>query len=172
MPVVDDQIMRYISRYPGSSFSEIMDSLFMNESTLRYHLEKFERKSLLYSKKIGKRRCYFCRSDDTRSKKMGYGLTVLQKRVLSVITSDPGVTRKEIMNRISIPGSSLTEILNTLMKKGCILKKRDDNKVGYEIISKEQLKAKIFKQLVIRLINREIDEQVFKELSDELDKRL
>jgi DNA-binding MarR family transcriptional regulator len=145
-----------------------MRAISIHESTLRYHLEKFERRGFLSSKKVGRRRCYFSYKGECISAEENK-LSVKQKRVLHLIRSDPGITRKELRNKIAISGSDLDKILNRLVKMGKILKIRAKGAVGYELISKKKLKGKIFKQMVFRLINGEIDEATFIELLKELD---
>jgi len=168
----DVRILRYIIRHPGSSFTDIMDTLVLNESTLRYHLEKFERKGLLTSKKIGKKRCYFSKSMSHRSGEKEERMNVLQKRVWNLIRNDPGITRKEIMGSISISRSDATDVLNYLQKSGEISRSSSGRGKGYQVISRKRLKDRIFKQIVIRLISGEIDEKLFNELVNDLDKNI
>ncbi|MBN1389666.1 MAG: winged helix-turn-helix transcriptional regulator [Candidatus Thermoplasmatota archaeon] len=167
---ISSQILRYVSRHPGSSFSEIMDSLGLSESTLRYHLERFERKGVMVSRKIGVKRCYFTVSDPEEV--VPYGLSVLQRRVLKCINYNPRISRKDIVRRTNIASSSVAEILTSLVKKGKIVKIRVDGRILYEYVSRKQLKERVFKLLVIRLVNGEIDEHVFNELVEELDRKM
>ncbi|MBN1539167.1 MAG: winged helix-turn-helix transcriptional regulator [Candidatus Thermoplasmatota archaeon] len=169
---ISEKVIRYISKHPGSSFSEIMRTLGLNESTLRYHLEKFERDGLITSKKIGRQRCYFSLEEKVGVGSKGGGLTVIQKRVLNCIREHPRISRKEIINRINGPPSTVTEALGSLMKSGKIVKVRTDVKIGYEHVSKKELKNRLFKRLVVRLVNGEIDEHVFNELVEELDRTM
>jgi predicted transcriptional regulator len=166
---IDTQIIGYVSRHPGSSFTDIMRTLSLQESTLRYHLSKFEKKGLLSSRKIGKKRCYFSRTMDFGKDGSHEGLSRQQERVLALIKHQPGISRVDIIAKLPFGGSSVTAILNSLMKKGMVRKVSNEDSTGYEEISRKELKKRIFKQLVIRLVNGEIDELTFKEMVKEID---
>jgi predicted transcriptional regulator len=165
-------IINFLKHHPGSSFSIIMKNTELKESTLRYHLEKMERKNEVVSKKVGKKRCYFYGKHGERIQEPGSGLTNVQKRVLTIIQENPRISRKEIMKYTGIPGSKLSAILSRLLSMQKIVKVRMDGRVKYEYVSPNGLKERLFKQLVLRLIHGEIDEVTFRELVDEMDRKL
>ena len=117
---VDIQIMRYVSLHPGSSFSDIMRTLSLHESTLRYHLEKFERRGIMASKKIGRRRCYFPLSNTLESIGSKYNEKLHQRRILHMIQQKPGITTKELSRDLSLSVKNVNSILNSLSRKGMI----------------------------------------------------
>ncbi|MCK5561031.1 MAG: MarR family transcriptional regulator, partial [Thermoplasmata archaeon] len=98
-----------------------------------------------------------------------FELTPRQELILETIRRYPSITQKALIHRTGFNRLTLTNNLNKLMDL-CIVRKIFDNKnVRYEYIENEQLRFEILKQLAIKLLNKEIDEATFLELTKKLE---
>ena len=163
-------VYNYISENPGVAFGRIKKMLEMNASTLKYHLRYLEKSNKVFSQKEGKKRCYFCeeRPGFDLDPMSGIDLDSLskkQQRLLGLIRSNPGITRKDLLSNLNIDRKALTRDLRKLQDKKIVLKVDK----GYEYITNERLKEMIYKRLLMRLLNDEIDEEQFKAVKRKLE---
>ena len=156
-------VIRYVNHHPGSTFTDIRETLGMKESTLRYHLEQAEKGGEINSRKVGRERCYFPTSQVDRQ-----NLNRGQRRILNIIKNNSRITIREIRYMIGKPGKKISNDLMVLEKRGMIERIEVEGVIGYREVTKKMVKDRIFKQLVIRLVKEEIDERTFRDLVDEL----
>ena len=169
-------VYSYISRHPGVSFGTIMGVLDLTEGTLRYHLNYLERGDKILSRSKGKHRCYYTtqrtRSDlkpilefDTNT------LTKPQQRILTIIKQYPGITISELLSITRLNKRALQYNLKKLRDLRIIWKVGNGRNTCYEFITKRKLHNELFKLLIIKFLNDEIDEETYLLLRDELEKK-
>ncbi len=168
-------IYYHILAHPGVSF-HILKSVFgLNESTLRYHLSYLEKKAQIrFGVRQGRRR-YYPHSDKnivirkTREDLSAHELNPRQDLIVSMIRRYPCITQKELLHRTGLKRLTLTNNLNKLMDLYIVRRIFDHKSVRYEYIEDEQLRFEILKQLVVKLLKKEIDEATFLELKRKLE---
>ncbi|MCK5559582.1 MAG: hypothetical protein KAJ51_03275 [Thermoplasmata archaeon] len=166
----------HIMAHPGVSFNILKSVFGLNDSTLRYHLKYLEKKDQIrFGLKHGRRRYYPHPDKNIMVRKPQkdletFELTPRQELILETIRRYPGITQKALIHRTGFNRLTLANNLNKLMDL-CIVRKIFDNKnVRYEYIENEQLRFEILKQLVIKLLNKEIDEATFLKLTRKLER--
>jgi predicted transcriptional regulator len=168
-------IYNYISTNPGSSFETIKNFFDMNRSTLKYHLKYLERYKHIFSKRQGKRRCYYCglqikhkihlfTEDHHRY------LTDTQKQLISIIKDNPGITNKELISRTKLNRKNLSYNLIKLREQKLIWGFKNDGILGYEYITKDKLRHEMVTNLISKLLAKEIDEEAFLRIKEKLEK--
>lgn len=167
-------IFNYISEHPGTTLPAIRRVFDLNPSTLKYHLHYLEKNRKIVIKKEKNNNCYYCTKDDGFDLDPGTGvdtgsLSPIHKRVLKVISSNAGMTHDQILKSLDIKRRDATLVLQRLNELDLIWKIRTDNGVGYECISRENLKKAVYKRLLLRLVNDEMDEETFLKVKHRLD---
>ena len=104
------------------------------------------------------------------------GVTISQWRVISTLTRQPGITQKEIANRVGVEGSTLVPIIDKMEKDGFVKRKLDDedrriNRIYLTTKADELWNSMIECALKIRkLSTKEISEEQIKSTLDILRK--
>ena len=123
-----NKIFNYVNKHPGEHSSKIKKQLRLRESTLRYHI-----KQLLHTNKIkvetdGKYKYYY---------PMDYQnpiiLTPSQKRIISLLLENPGVTSQEIAEKIGKERQTIIYHMNKLVEKEMIKNEKINKKVHWYI---------------------------------------
>ncbi|UCH89283.1 MAG: winged helix-turn-helix transcriptional regulator [Thermoplasmata archaeon] len=165
-------ICKYISSHPGVSLIHIRNIFDLNYSTLKYHLKYLERTRKITSKKVGRNRCFYIdngfKTDEIPIQSAVINsLNANQQRILTLIQSNPGITKREINQHIRLNRKTLNYSLNKLIEKKLIWKVKGKEtagapaETGYEYITPEKLHYEILNQLLIKLLENEIDEKTF-----------
>jgi predicted transcriptional regulator len=160
------RLMLYIQENPGTTFQRLKGVFKLNEGTLRYHLNYLRRtKSIVQIKKDNKRTYLpsgFLFGREVR-------LNRDQKRVIELIQSDPGITRKELMERTRQSRKLLSYNLSRLNELGLVWRIKEGRKIGYALITKDELYKEAFAVIVDKLLENEIDVDTFRKLKHRLD---
>jgi len=123
-------IFEYIQKNPGMHLREISRELGMHSSTLRYHLDLLEKKSLIVSKKEKNVKIFFA-ADMLSSSDKNITPLLQQKRfrdiILLIIISDK-ITHADIYDKLSMKPSTLSKYMNVLESRGIV----KHEKVGRE----------------------------------------
>jgi predicted transcriptional regulator len=168
-------IFNHILAHPGVSFNILKTVFNLNESTLRYHLTYLEKNDQISLGLERGKRLYYPHKDknivirETEGKLGTYQLNQKQKLILETLQRHPGISQKKLAQETSLNRLTLTNNLKKLMDLCIIRKIPDGNYVRYEYIENEQLRFEILKQLVIKLLKKEIDEQTFLQLKRKLE---
>jgi DNA-binding MarR family transcriptional regulator len=91
-------------------------------------------------------------------------LTKLQERIIFVIKSTPGISQKELAGRTKLKRFMLKYYLKRLIDFGIVQKRRSGREVCYRYISDLELRKKVLRKLILKVLNNEIDEHTFIEL--------
>jgi predicted transcriptional regulator len=167
-------IYNHISTYPGVSFSVIKSLFNLTDGTLRYHLNYLESKHEIRSHLEGRNKCYYPVEElvlgkDSESKLQNYKLTVPQERILNIIRRNPWITQKDLIIKCGLKGFTVKYNLKKLIGYGVVQKKENGRNTCYNFISDDALKSEVLKQLVVKLLDKEIDEHTFLKLKRKLE---
>jgi predicted transcriptional regulator len=165
-------IYNHILSYPGISYSKLRSIFDIPESTLRYHLRYLERKKEIDSSVVNGRR-YFNPTEHAilLDDKSGFGkLTTTQVKALNAIKRHPGITQKELVERTGKKRITITNCVKKLIKLQMVRKVRDGRNVHYYHVTEEEVREALLRKLVIKLVNREIDEKRFLVLKNFIEK--
>ena len=169
-------IVSYVTANPGISFPALEGMLGINRSTLRYHTDRLERAGLIHSRKESGQKCFYAgRMDVVATVSPGLNLNTLtkeQRRVLRLVRDNPGISKKAIGRITRINKNTLTYTLRKLQDRNLIWKVREGRKTGYEYKSREVLRSEMFKLLLKKFVENEIDQDTFLRLKEELDEKM
>ncbi len=162
-------LKEYISDNPGVTFKLLMNVLNLNKGTLTYHLEYLLKKRVIVQEKKGRERSYF----SYIKKKFPYTdskvkLNGEQERILEIVSINPGISVRLLRKRSALKMSSFNYNLNKLKSLRLIWRISVKGGYGYEIITEEKLKDRMFVILVSRFAKGEIDRNTLMRLIDEL----
>lgn len=158
---------------PGLSLMSLEKMLSLNRSTLRYHLNFLSRDTKVWSKIENGQRCYFPSNASEGPALNGLDLNTLtkfQSRVLRLIRDNPGVPFKNLQRTTRINPNTLTYTINKLRERNLIWKVKVQGVVGYEYKSREKIYDEMFRLLLAKYLNDEIDKDTFLRLKAELER--
>jgi len=162
-------LKEYINENPGVTFRFLMNALKLNKGTLTYHLGYLIRKRVIVQERKGRERCYFSyirkRFPYTDP---GLRLNRGQERILEVVSIEPGIPVEELRKRTGLKRSSFNYDLNKLKGMRLIWRIKTRDGYGYEIVTEEKLRNRMFLVLVSKFTRGEIDRDTLMELVDGL----
>lgn len=169
-----NMIYNFIQSHPGASFVTIMNFFNINKSTLMYHLNYLEKADQILSRLEGGNRCYYCKYEAGTGPDQFPGSSIInltdkQKRILNIIKINPGISKDELMSRTRMNRKNLDYNLKRLHDLKILWMVKNNGVVGYEYITKEELREELFKRLVTKLISNEIDEETFVKIKKKLE---
>lgn len=166
-------IWNYILSDPGLTLDSLIKALDLNRSTLRYHLNYLIRSDMVKAKKVNGKRCYFANGEtpDVIDSVDLNSLSKHQRKVLTIIKQEAGVSKKAIARKTGININTVTYSINKLIELDLVWKVRYQGKVGYEFRSKEKVRSEAFLILLDMFLSDEIDKDEFLRLKKELEER-
>ncbi len=162
-------LREYIGENPGVSFKILMNAFIINKGTLTYHLDYLVRRKIIVQEKKGRERCY----SPYIKKRFPFTspnlkLNVEQEHLLMIISNKPGISYKMLKERSKLKKSSFVYSLNRLKDLKLIWRVKGRDGFGYEIVTEEKLKDKMFLILVTKYIDGEMDRDTLMTLIDDL----
>lgn len=94
-----------------------------------------------------------------------YGITVSQASLLHQLWQRDGMTQKEIQDKLSMRGASVSGLVDVLLKKGFIERKQDEEDARYKRLYLTE-KGREIEGKTIRLM-RSLDEEIMEGFSEE-----
>ena len=164
-------ILEHIREHPGISFQVLRSAFKIPSGTLRYHLDHLVKKRKIVQEKVRNQRHYFSylrwkfpQCPDNIS------LSGSQESILDLILENPGIGRKEILARSRSDRTALTNDLKQLRKHRLIKKiSAEGRSDGYRAITRDDLKSDMFRILVRKYVDNEIDRETFFDMMKELE---
>jgi predicted transcriptional regulator len=168
-------IFNHIMTYPGVTFNILKNIFGLTDGGLRYHLDYLEKCDKISTGVDKGIRCYYPNQNSVNVPKSSsevlepYKLTPQQEHILDVIKLNPGLNQKELVIRTRMNRFQVSKNLKKLMNLNVVRPYKNSRNTCYEYIPDEELKFKIIKRLVMKLLRDEIDEVSFLKLVKELD---
>ena len=167
-------IYDFIKSHPGASFGSIKEFFDMKNSTLEYHLHYLEKGQKIISERKGRLRCYHCKYKvETNTSSLTsdlINLTNIQKKLLDQIKNKPGITNKELILKNKLNRKKLSYNIKQLGNLNLIwMVKNNGGAIGYEYISRDKLRNEIYKQLITKLLSKELDEETYFKIKKKLE---
>ncbi len=169
-----NMLYNHITAYPGVSFNILRNIFDLTQGALRYHLEYLEKCEKISSGLQKGVRCYYPHQNIVNVPKRSedelelHKLTPQQELILTTIKHYPGITQKDLVSRTRLGRFQVTRGLGKLQSLKLVKKLQIGRNVCYEYVPDDELKFKIIKKLVIKLLRDEIDEQTFLRLKRRL----
>ena len=167
-------IINHILAHPGVSFSIIKGIYGLADGTLRYHLNYLESKHEIRSTYDGKSKRYYPVQNIIFDNRPGSNINFrrlndTQEKLMVAIQRYPGITQKELIIRTHMKRLTIGNNIKKLVDFGVIRKEPNGRNICYYYISSEELKKKVIKRLIDKLLNYEIDEKTFLVLKHKLE---
>jgi predicted transcriptional regulator len=170
-------IYNQIVSYPGVSYKKLKDIFELTDNALKYHLNYLEKnKKISSSQEKGSTCRYFPHPSSVtiperiRGILESYKLTPIQERILEYIIRYPGINQKELVGRTGMNRFKIKRNIKSLKVLNLVKNHRYGNTVCYEYIPDVELKFSIMKELMLKLLNNEIDEETFLKVKKKLEK--
>ena len=109
------QIFGYVRVHPGDSFTDLKRNLQLENGVLAYHLNVLEKENLVRSRTKGTRRLYF--PLEAVPVEDG-GLHELQDRMLETLQGAPGITVRELADKLGVSRQLAVYHLRALASRG------------------------------------------------------
>ena len=106
------QIHGYIIANPGDHYNSIRDALELSNGILAHHLKTLEREGLVQSMRDGMYRRFFPANAKLPPEDEGH--LNIQRRILSVIRQNPGISQKEISMKVGVSGPTVNYHVSVL----------------------------------------------------------
>ncbi|MGA1821414.1 MAG: winged helix-turn-helix transcriptional regulator [Thermoplasmatota archaeon] len=164
-------ILEHIREHPGISFQVLRSAFKIPSGTLRYHLDHLVKKRKIVQEKVRNQRHYFSylrwkfpQCPDNIS------LNGRQEVILDLILENPGIGRSEILNRSRTDRNTLTGDLKQLRKYRLVRKvSTEGGSDGYRAITRDDLRSDMFRILVRKYVDNDIDREAFFDMMKELE---
>lgn len=115
------EIYGFIMGNPGANFGLIKQELDLGNGQLVYHLKQLEQSHLIYSRQDGRRKRFYPMSF-SKPKDGMYHLSNIQKKILSVIKNNKGVSQKKIASSIGVSHQVASYHLTKMERWGVVEK--------------------------------------------------
>jgi len=168
-------IFNHISMYPGVSFNTLKNLFELKDSSLRYHLYILEKNEQISSGLEKGDRCYYPHSasitilQSHESIIKSYKLTPEQEHILNLIIQNPGIMQKELVFKSRMNRFKVRREVGILKNMNLIKNTRIQNSVCYEYVPDVELKYRMLKGLIVKLLRNEIDEKTFLKIKTRLE---
>jgi len=126
------QIHGYILAKPGCHYNQIKQTLGLNNGTLAYHLRKLEREEFIKAERDGMYKRFYPMG--LKIPKKTLKLSAMQKRILEVITMNPGISQKEVAKEVGISAPAVIYHIGVLAGAKLVKREKKGSRVEYRAI--------------------------------------
>ena len=122
------KILSYVSENPGCSESDVLSELDMKRGTFRYHANKLQLSNLLVALRQGRFINYFTKGSSNEKVLQATGSNTqsdTRKCVLETICEEPGVTGKELSEKLGVDKSTIHWHISRLKDENAIRDEKD-----------------------------------------------
>jgi DNA-binding MarR family transcriptional regulator len=114
------RLFEYIKENPGVTFTALKEHFEVNNGTLTYHLHRLEKEDLITYRNLGKYKMFY--ADGVRIKGVEVVISPMDKEIIELISSEPGITSSQIIAMLRGERSTRTvsRHLKQLERKGFI----------------------------------------------------
>jgi predicted transcriptional regulator len=130
---VRSMIRTYIRLHPGTHYSSIKSNLGLPNGSLIYHLNKLEKKEIVYSKREGRYKRFYPKGIAPNSKPI---ITEFQENLLESINETPGVSKAELAYIFERNRQDINHNVNVLLEKELVIVKKENGKTHIYINDK------------------------------------
>jgi predicted transcriptional regulator len=109
---VRGQIHGYIIANPGDHYNSIRDALELSNGIVAHHLKTLEREGLVQSMRDGMYRRFFPANAKLPPEDEGH--FNIQKRIVGIIRQNPGISQKEISQKVGVSGPTVNYHVSVL----------------------------------------------------------
>ncbi|UCH88533.1 MAG: winged helix-turn-helix transcriptional regulator, partial [Thermoplasmata archaeon] len=126
------EIYGFISAHPGTYFNHMKLALNLNNGTLAYHLNVLENDNMIYSKTDRNYRRFYPTegrlpsvTDDNGKIHTFVFLNTTQNKIIKLIQSSPGLSQKEIAQKLGKSSQVINYNINSMAELGLVKLQRD-----------------------------------------------
>lgn len=112
------RIYVYVQNNPGEHFRSILVNLDLTNGTLAHHLYTLEKENLVRSQRDGLYRRFYPAGYHIDENKIS--VSPIQKRIMELVEKQPGLSQKEISEKLELSNSTVNYNIKSLKDKGLI----------------------------------------------------
>jgi DNA-binding MarR family transcriptional regulator len=112
-----------IGSHPGIDQTRLSSYAGINESTLRYHLDRMVDEELVSVALVGKTYHYFQNQSEYSEEQQRYFSRIssgTSARIMHIIRERPGITRKELADYLDMASPTVTRVVHQLAEEGYV----------------------------------------------------
>ncbi len=129
------RIHGYITANPGDNYNSIRDALKLTNGIAAHHLHTLEREGLIHSMRDGMYRRFW--PADARLPPEDEGHFNIQKRIVAIIRDNPGISQKEIAQKVGVSSPTVNYHIRVLETARMIYVKKFGRRTGCYVIDKQ-----------------------------------
>lgn len=136
------KVFELICQNPGVSLSRLSQLSECNESTLRYHLEQMTHEKCITRFDQGRSSHYFKNHGGFSTREKQYLLCLSSgnaRKIIRYIQENPGITRKELADKLEVASPTVTRAVRHLAQNGCILLEKEGRVTRHFIPEKSRI---------------------------------
>jgi len=128
-------IYDYVKRCPGAHLRGVEREVGLPFGQVLYHLDYLERNGLVVAKKDGGFKRYFVTNHIGRKEKQFLSMFRhdLPRKVAILLLLNPGQSHRELLECLSISGSTLSFHLNKMVDSGLLVRREEGNENFYHL---------------------------------------
>jgi predicted transcriptional regulator len=129
-------IQEYIAKNPGCTLADLLKNTEINRGTARYHLYLLLIERKIVQKKDGKLSYLFTNGGRPLEKKRVYGyiMNPSKKEILNMILIQPGISNKEIAERLHLKRNTVHWHLQQLLEEEMVVSRWDGRSMNYILL--------------------------------------
>jgi DNA-binding MarR family transcriptional regulator len=117
------RIYVYVQNHPGEHFRSILTHLNLTNGTLAHHLYTLEKEDLIRSQRDGLYRRFYPAGYQIDPNHIS--LTSIQQRIMDQVREEPGLSQKEISQKLELSNSTVNYNIKSMKEKELIVIKKD-----------------------------------------------